>query len=96
MTYADLKANFNLSFDGDDAWGSVMSWWFTVADEIHFNRGFDVPASWRFRPSPCGPSNDPEAFETEAVQAASDEALQRFGAVLDRYATKLKRAGRDY
>ena len=95
-TYKDLMTDFRLCFGDGDPWGSAMTWWFSVADEIHFNRSFAVPAAWRFRPSPLGPSNDPDAFETEAVQAASDEALMKFGAVLNRYAGVLKRAGKDY
>lgn len=95
LTYDNLKQEFRLT-DSGDSWGSVMAWWFAVADEIYFGRDFEVPGEWRFRPSPLGSQNDPEMYETECVREASDEALQRFGAVLTRYASMLRAAGKDY
>ena len=90
-----LKQEFNLTSDGD-AWGNAMLWWFSIADEIHFNREFDVPSEWQFRPSPIGPSNDPDDYITTVVREASDAELQSFGALIHRYARALKHAGKDY
>lgn len=97
LTYNDLKAEFRISSSGD-SWGECMSWWFTTADEIYFHRAprLRVPASWRFRPSPLGLSNEPDRYETITIEAATDEALERFGTLLTRYASKLKIAKRDY
>lgn len=95
MNMKDLKAEFRLTCDGD-CWGSVMLWWFAIADELHFNRDSGVPSSWQFRPSPLGPSNDLEAYETEIVEAADTETLLRFGELMNRCASRLKRLGKDY
>ncbi len=90
-----LKADFKLSCDGD-TWGETMQWWFTIADEIYFNRDFPVPADWHFRPSPLGPSNEPGEWPVDIVEAAGDDELLAFGNLLNRYARLLKRAGKDY
>jgi len=96
LTYNDLKAEFKLSSDGDE-WGNVMQWWFTVADEIYFNRDtIEVPESWEFRPSPLGPSNEPDDYPTYIVADAKADDLLRFGKLMDRYAGALRHADHDY
>lgn len=96
MNFNDLKCEFRLTADGDD-WGNCINWWFTIADEIHFNReNLCVPASWKFKSSSLGSSNDPDAMETSAVVAADDESLMKLGALIDRYARLLRHLGKDY
>ena len=95
FTYANAKAEFRLTSDGDD-WGNVLGWWFHVADEIYWNRDFPVPEEWEFRASPIGPQNEPDEYETEVVRNMSDDDLAHFGAVLNRYARFLKHCGKDY
>jgi len=90
-----MKADFKMSFD-DDAWGHTMNWLFHIADELYHNRETPVPEAWRFRPSPLGPINEPDEWETTIVQAATDEELVSFGNLLNRYARALKYAGKDY
>lgn len=93
-TSKELWGEFRLGF-GDDSWGHTVSWWFTVADELYF-RGVALPAEWKFRPSPLGPSNEPDAYETEVVQECGDDLLLRFGRALSRYANILKAAEEAY
>lgn len=96
MTFAQMKDEYRLSCDGD-AWGNAMAWWFTIADEIHFNRDcLECPASWRFRPSPLGASNDDDDYIVGVVRDVDDVALIRFGRLIDRYARALRHAGQDY
>lgn len=97
MTLAELKAEFRLTSDGDD-WGNVMHWWFTIAEEIYWHRGpsLEVPPSWRFRPSPLGETSDPDDYALSAVREADDSTLAAFGALIHRYAQRLKHIGRDY
>lgn len=96
LTYDDLKSEFRIASSGD-AWGDVLHWWFAVAEEIHFNRPrLLVPRDWQFQPSPMGMSSDPDDYATGAVALATDDALQRFGALLNRVAGALKRAGKGY
>ena len=96
LTYRQLISEFRCD-DSQDSWGTVMHWWFTVADELNFNRpALTVPESWRFRPSPLGPQNEPGDYAANAVAESSDDALARFGALLNRYAGFLKRRGKDY
>ena len=96
LDYKDAMFEFRTMFDGGDAWGSTMGMWFAIADEIYHNREFDVPESWQFRPSLIGPTNEPDDYATVIVEDMTDDALQRLGAVIHRYAGVLQRAGVDY
>ena len=95
LTYEDIKAEFNLCSSGD-SWGECMSAWFDVAAEIYFNRDFEVPADWRYGPGAASGIDEDSYFANEVLAHASDDALQRFGAVINRYAGMLKAAGKDY
>ena len=91
-----LKQEFRMSHDGD-TWGNTMRWWFTIADEIYFNReNIRVPNEWQFKPSPMGPSNDPDDYVTNVVKEADDDSLLAFGKIINRYASLLKRNEMDY
>jgi hypothetical protein len=94
--YAGIKAEFKLMFDPGDPWGSTMLWWFAIADSLLFTHDVAPPQHWQFRPSPLGPSNEPEQYETEIVDNTDPDALVRFGNLLTRYAAFLKRAGMNY
>lgn len=91
-----LIGAYRLTNDGD-AWGSCMKWWFTIADEIYFNRdNLSVPDDWQFRPSPLGPSNEEGDYEADECKAASDEDLMAMGGLMHRLAGILKAKGLDY
>lgn len=90
----ELMQEFRLSYDGGDAWGSTMGWWFAVAGEMN-ERGLDIPGAWQYRPG-LGGGKDPDAYETPICEGATDTALQLFGRAMNRYAAKLKAAGKDY
>ena len=90
LTYEDAISEFRTMFDGGDAWGSTMNMWFAIADEIYHNREFDVPDNWKFRPSPFGPTNEPNDYATVIVEDMTDRALQHLGNVIHRYAGVLK------
>lgn len=93
LTARDLMKEMRLAQSGD-WWGDTMAWWFAVAGEM-WERGLAIPDAWRYRPSPLG-AKDPEQYETEVCEEATDEALLLFGRALSRYAAKLKAAGMDY
>ena len=96
MNLSQLKFDYRLTFTGDD-WGHCLHWWFTIADEIHFNRvRLSVPLSWKFKPSSLGFTNDPEDPATGAVREADDDSLMQFAHLLHRYARFLKHLGKDY
>lgn len=93
---AALKGEFNLFSDGDD-WGNTVHWWFVIADEIYFNREtIAVPDEWKFRPSPLGPQNDDDDMVVGIIRETNDDDLLRFGAIIHRYARRLKHQGKDY
>ena len=94
LTYADAVQEYRLLGDSGDPWGTMMQWWFTVAEEMH-SRGLPIPASWQYRQG-LSPQNDPTDPVTEVVVALSDADLAKLGNVLDRYASILKKAGKDY
>lgn len=93
-TYDDLKGEFRLFSEGD-TWDEVMHWWFAVAGEIYEHRDFCVPHEWHYRPG-LWAIPDPEDYAADATRQADDESLQRFGALLNRYASLLKAAGKSY
>ena len=93
LTASNLMQEFRVSQSGD-WWGDTMEWWFAVAAEM-YERELPIPDEWRYRPSPLG-AKDPEAYPTEVLESASDEALGLFGRALNRYAGILKKGGKDY
>lgn len=96
MTFADLKNEFRLMDDGD-SWGSVMAWWFDIAEEIYFNRDdLYVPDEWSFTPSLLGPCSDPNDWIPVVLKDVDDPVLLQFGKLMFRYAQVLKHAGKDY
>lgn len=88
----NLKDEFRLMCGGDE-WGTAMSWWFAIALEMK-ERGLDIPDEWKFRAG-AGRSNA-EEYEGECCQQATDEALEEFGALMDRYCRYLKFKGKNY
>jgi hypothetical protein len=88
------------SFDGGDPWGSVMGWWFAIADVITEIDASQVPSEWEFHQSPFGANT--EAFEySEILETMRDDGVTlddilHAGKVLTRYASQLKLAGKDY
>lgn len=96
LSYADLKNECRLTYCGDK-WGDIMNWWFTIAEEIYHNRpNLSVPTEWQFKPSPLGNCNEPDNYTTTIIEAATDNALMKFGALIHRYAEMLKTAGQSY
>jgi hypothetical protein len=100
--YKDLDNEFSIGFDGDDEWGSVLSFWFAVA-EVAYHAGAEIPARWKFQDSPVhGRDWEPEDYPASIVQEMydageiSNDDLIAFGNKLTRDAHKLKRAGKDY
>ena len=84
-----IKYDFRMDLDTYDAWGSVMSWWFDIAEALHA-RGEDIPAEWQFRPGAGG------CEESERLEDYSSDTLEQFGNLLNRYASALESAGRSY
>lgn len=89
----DLFKEMRVGASGD-WWGTTMQWWFAVAGETN-ERCLEIPPEWHYRPSPLG-GKEPEQYETEVCEGATDVALRLFGRALHRYAGMLKKAGRDY
>lgn len=89
--YAGLKAEYRL--DGADPWGNGMGWFFAVAAEMD-RRNLLIPDEWRYRPN--GHVADLAEYEPSICAAATDEALERFGALLNRYTRLIKHLGKDY
>ncbi len=95
LTYKDLRSDFKMN-DSGDPWGNTLGWLFSIAKRLHFEAG-GAPSEWAYRPSPLengGP--DAECYEDESVYDAHLEDVERFGSVLWRYRSRLKRAELDY
>lgn len=88
------------SFDGGDAWGSTMEWWFAIADVITEIDPSQVPSDWEFRQSPFGSNEDSFAYQEIVALMVEDgitlDDLVPAGNVLTRYAAQLKLEGMDY
>ena len=96
MNYGSLRAEFNVTSNGD-AWGHTMHWWFSIADEIYFNRpNLSIPDKWQFKPSLFGEANDSDDYVTTCVREATDQDLETFGTLMHRYAQYLKHIGVSY
>lgn len=100
--YKNLDNEFSIGFDGGDEWGSVLSFWFAVAEVAH-HAGAEIPARWQFQDSPVhGDDWVPEDYPASLVQEMydageiSNDDLIAFGNKLTRDAHRLKRAGKDY
>lgn len=87
------------SFDGGDAWGSTMEWWFALADVITGIDASRIPSEWEYRQSPMGADIDSYAYQ-EIIAVVCDGAtiddLLHAGEILTRYAAQLKLEGMDY
>lgn len=93
LDYRALRHAYALGAGGDE-WSECMSWRFAIAGEL-YERGEDIPGEWQYRPSPMG-GRDPDQHEMDYCANATTEALQRFGALLHRYAARLRPVGKDY
>jgi len=96
-TYDDAIYEMRLNDFAGDPWGSTMSWWFAVSEEIYFNRQdtLDVPPEWQYSP---GAATEPEEdrYEAEIVQGMSDDDLMRFGRTLCRLDRACRARGLNY
>jgi hypothetical protein len=94
---------FREDFDSYDAWGSVLSAHFDIAECLYRN-GCDVPEEWEFSPSPFlmpgqGPTDDDSMFYIDIdlmLRRGHYSNLVHAGNVLMRYAAQLRLAGMDY
>lgn len=90
------------AWDGHDQWGTVMMWWFGIADVMWHHNPADIPAEWEYGHSPVCDGVDPDASPDEEIQTMLDQGdidpdeMIYVGTVLTRYAGWLKRAGLDY
>ena len=85
----DIKHEFRVDFDSHDPWGSVMGWFFDVAETLYARDAY-IPEEWQFRPGRG------ESEESERLEDYSSDTLLQFGNVLNRYAAALESAGRSY
>lgn len=90
----ELKNEIRLGDLKGDPWGTSMTWWFAIADELHFNRFEPIPEHWHHKPG-IGPDDDNDyyasVFENHTV-----EDLTKFGNLLCHYTAALDRAGKSY
>ena len=95
-TYGDAIHEMRMDDFKYDPWGTTMSWWFAVSEEIYFNRSdrLDVPPEWQYCPGIAAePEERPEA---EMVQGMSDDDLMRLGRTLCRLDRICRERGWNY
>lgn len=97
--YADLKRDYH---DDGDPWGSCMGAWHCIAAELYTRDDAIIPDSWEYRSGstdPRKPDQDNHLLSdpfAETCALASNDALIRFGNVLQRYSHMLRAKGKDY
>lgn len=99
--YKALRAEYNVSFDGGDPWGSNIAWLFALA-EFLTHEGDGTPDEWEFRDSPLHDEWEPEGYPEEMLSDMWDDGIftvedaEAFGNVLNRYDNLLRMAGKNY
>jgi hypothetical protein len=89
VTLEDLQFEYSME---DDDWGSCMSWWFTIAGELH-TRGAPIPAEWKYQPG-LHPV-DPDDHKAPIIAGATSEVLLRFMEDIEDDAKRLRAQGKD-
>jgi len=99
--YKTLRAEYNVSWDGGDPWGSNIEWLFAIS-EFLTHEGPGTPAGWDFHDSPAHHGWEPDGYQEEMLadmwdegEFTMDDALT-FGHVLNRYDDMLRAAGLNY
>lgn len=92
--YRELKSEAMVGWDSYDRWGSAMSLWFDVCDELT-RRQLRTPARWEYRAGPLGdqPRHGHVAWALSQMSAPS---LYRMGYALQRLTRHLRALGEDY
>lgn len=89
-------------WDGDDQWGTVMMWWFGIADVLWHRSAEPIPADWGYGHSPVCDEVDNNQWPDAQIMTMLDsgeidpDEMLYVGTVLTRYAGWLKLAGQDY
>lgn len=95
----DLRSEIAMTWDPGDPYGSVMTWWFAIAETLQRHEPWTVPAAWDYSPGAFGPP-DPESFEDTSTEAIYEDhggaALVYWGDVLQRMAHWCDLAGFSY
>ncbi len=95
MPTNNLKALFKESFDRGDKWGSSLTAWFTVANEISY-RDECTPNAWQYSPAMADDPRESDDYLYEECTQADLADLIQFGDVLERYTRNLERNGYSY
>lgn len=80
----------------NDPFGHLMGAFFAVVEELHFNRGVEIPAAWKFRPGIGGVDSDSYEHQVIAELKPSDLELLRLGRFCHRLYGIVDRAGKSY
>jgi hypothetical protein len=92
-----LKAILKEDFDKGDPWGSAMTAFFTVANEVNYREGEGAtPAAWGYKPGATEDPRDSDDHLYEACLFSTIKELIHFGKVLERYTRNLDRNGFSY
>lgn len=96
-----LRGCYRDSHDSGDKWASCMAAFFDIAAELYFRDPDSVPSEWMYRPGAYRNStDDPRESDcsifAEDCKTAEIAELVEFGLILNRYADKLRVAGKSY
>lgn len=90
------------AWDGHDQWGTVMMWWFGIADVLWHNTPQLITAEWQYRHGAGCNGIDRQEWPDGHIADLLDDGIISIdemlyvGIVLTRYAGWLKLAGQDY
>lgn len=69
--YKELRWEFNLTWDGNDPWGSALDWWFAIAENL-YHAGVKLPAEWEFRDAPGHAGVDLDDYSDATIKGYLD------------------------
>lgn len=96
---SDIRYFIDIHNDPGDSWGTCMTHWFGIANALEAS-GLIVPEEWQYRPGALGPDVEswPNSEYYDDLQSGyhSPEDLIEAGNVLQRWASMLECAGKDY
>lgn len=90
--YQEVKSNW---YSGD-VYGSCMSTWFAVTNELWFRDPALVPGEWSYTPAASLDPREDEDSLYDACRLAATDALVRLGELMHQLYNKLDAAGETY
>lgn len=95
MGLKDFMDEVHVMVDHYDPYGSCMSLWFAIADELYY-RGEHIPRHWEYSPGYSNGEPEEGDYCREIASEATTSALQDAGNIMYRWRSRIAYRGEDY